>query len=90
MKLKGYLRLIMAGNYSLPAPMNKHIEIQADEIVYGLNDLNRLYDALEHFKPVTISSYAKSKGVSVQSVYKRIKNGKLITLHIDGCVFVID
>ncbi len=70
--------------------MNKHIEIQADEIVYGLNDLNRLYDAVEQFKPVTISTYAKSKGVSVQSVYKRIKNGKLITLYIDGCVFVID
>lgn len=70
--------------------MSKTIEIQGDEFVVGLNDLNRIFDAVEYFKPVTVKTYAKSKGVSVQSVYKRIKNEKLVTIYIDGVVFIIE
>ena len=50
------------------------IDKQAPDLSYGFKDLNRLYDAVEYFKPKSIATYAKSKGVSVQSVYKRIKN----------------
>jgi hypothetical protein len=69
--------------------MTRTIDIQSDEYVVGFNDLNRLYDAVEYFKPMTVASYAKTKGVSVQSVYKRIKNEKLVTINIDGITFII-
>jgi len=66
------------------------IDKQAPDLNYGFKDLNRLYDAVEYFKPKSIATYAKSKGVSVQSVYKRIKNDKLIVIEIDGVKFVIE
>jgi len=66
------------------------IDKQAPDLSYGFKDLNRLYDAAEYFKPVTIATYAKSKGVSVQSVYKRIKNETIMYIEIDGVKFVIE
>lgn len=66
------------------------IELKKDEIVIGFNDLNRLFDAVAYFKPVTISTYAKLKNVSVQSVYKRIKRNTIMHFDIDGVTFIIE
>ena len=68
----------------------KTIELQDDEIVVTFNNLNRLYDCVEYFKPLTIANYAKKKGVSVQSVYKAIKNERIVFIDIDGVKFVIE
>ena len=66
------------------------IELKKDEIVIGFNDLNRLFDAVAYFKPVTVKNYAMLKGVSVQSVYKRIKRNTIMHFDIDGVTFIIE
>lgn len=68
----------------------KHIVLQEDEIVVRFKDLNLLFDAVDCFKPVTVKTYAKKKGVSVQSVYKQIKRNTICHFKIDGVTFIID
>lgn len=68
----------------------KHIVLQEDEIVVRFKDLNLLFDAVDVFKPVTVKTYAKKKGVSVQSVYKQIKRNTICHFKIDGVTFIID
>lgn len=55
-----------------------------------LKDLNRLFDSVEYFKPLTIANYARKKGVSVQSVYKRVKRETIMYIEIDGIIFIIE
>ena len=55
-----------------------------------LKDLNRLFDAVEYFKPLTIANYAKKKGVSVQSVYKRVQRCTIMFIEIDGIIFILE
>lgn len=66
------------------------VELKKDEIIVGFNDLNRLFDAVAYFKPLTIKNYAKSKKVSPQSVYKRIKRNTIMHFDIDGVTFIIE
>lgn len=39
-------------------------------------------------KLIKVSTYAKEKGISVQTVYDKIKSGKLECKKIDGVTFV--
>ena len=55
-----------------------------------LKDLNRLFDSVEYFKPLTIANYAKRKGVSVQSVYKRVQRETIMFIEIDGIIFILE
>ena len=68
----------------------KDIVLQEDEIVVRFKDLNRLFDAVAFFKPLTVKSYSAKKGVSVQSVYKQIKRNTICHFKIDGVTFIID
>ena len=68
----------------------QHVVLEADEFVSRLTDLNRLIDAVAYFKPQTVANYAKSKGVSTQSVYKQIKRKTIMHIYIDGLVFILD
>lgn len=38
---------------------------------------------------IKVSTYAKMKNVSVQTVYKWVKEGKISTEKIDGVLFII-
>lgn len=38
---------------------------------------------------VKVSTYARAKGVSVQSVYSWIKEGRVESVDIDGVAFVV-
>jgi len=69
--------------------MNKIVELQQDERVYRLTDLNRLFDAVDYFKPMTVKNYAVKMEISPQAVYKQIKNERLITIEVDGVLFVL-
>lgn len=68
----------------------KDIVLQDDEIIVRFKDLNRLFDAVAFFKPLTVKSYSAKKGVSVQSVYKQIKRNTICHFKIDGVTFIID
>ena len=68
----------------------KLVELQQDEIIVKFKDLNRLFDSVEYFKPLTIKSYAAKKGISVQAVHKSIKNERLCTIIIDSITFVLE
>ena len=37
---------------------------------------------------VKVSTYAKEKGISVQSVYKQIEKGQLECVKLDGVTFI--
>ena len=39
---------------------------------------------------VKVSTYARKKAVSVQSVYTWVKEGKVKSVEIDGIVFIVD
>lgn len=67
----------------------KTVELQSDEFISRLTDLNRLFDAVEYFKPMTVTNYASKMKVSPQAVYKQIKKERLMTIEVDGVVFVI-
>ena len=68
----------------------QNIDLTNNAIWQRLNDLNLLFDAVDVFKPVTVKTYAKKKGVSVQSVYKQIKRNTICHFKIDGVTFIID
>ena len=42
----------------------------------------------ENSELVKVSTYARDKGISVQSVYKQIAKGQLECVKIDGVTFV--
>lgn len=39
---------------------------------------------------IKVSTYAKMKNVSVQTVYKWAKSGKIKTAEIDGVLFIVE
>ena len=52
-----------------------------------INNINE-NNNMEKSKLIKVSTYASQQGISVAAVYKRINNGKIECVEIDGVKFI--